>query len=36
MATLNRPAKNATLYLEELRVAQQFVSGAHQFAVENG
>jgi hypothetical protein len=36
MATLNPPAEKATLYLEDLRIAQQFVSGAHQIAVENG
>ena len=30
MANLNPPAEKATLYLEDLRVAQQFVSGAHQ------
>ena len=30
MANLNPPAEKATLYLEDLRVAQRFVSGAHQ------
>ena len=30
MANLKPPAEKATLYLEDLRVAQRFVSGAHQ------
>jgi acyl dehydratase len=30
MANLNQPAEKTTLYLEDLRVAQKFVSGAHQ------
>jgi acyl dehydratase len=30
MANLNPPAEKATLYLEDLRIAQRFVSGAHQ------
>jgi acyl dehydratase len=30
MANVNPPAKRATLYLEDLRVGQRFVSDAHQ------
>jgi acyl dehydratase len=30
MANLNPPTEKASLYLEDLRVGQQFVSGAHQ------
>src|SRR2546430_16345357 len=30
MANLNPPAEKGTVYLEDLRVAQKFVSGTHQ------